>query len=432
MVTLERLQQRHRSDLGGLPGAGGVAPRRGRACAPAHRRSIRRANELGHAAAIANALMWRTILESRRNDAPATRLAAEAVLEVSENYGIKNYADLSRIYAAWARGRLQDPEVWAEELERVLSAFRAEGHRVEMPSCYGMLAELETLRRGAEKALALVSEGLAISKETGERITHSYLYRLRGDILVTCDPADRVPAEKAYRTAIAVANEQGARSFELRAALALAKLYQSTGRSTDAYAVLAPALEGFASTPEMPEIAEAHALLAALDETGEVKDAAASRLRRLQLQTSYSQAVMWSRGYGSDEAKAAFAHAQELATGVDNAAERFDAYYGLFIGSLVRGELRSARETAEKFVREAEKEERITEAAAARRTLGVACLLQGDLAVARAHFEQALWISTPSAIARPSFGSARTSAPPLQATSPSRIGCLARQDRRGS
>ena len=358
-------------------------------------RSIRRANELGHAAAIANALMWRTILESRRDDAPATRLAAEAVLEVSENYGIKNYADLSRIYAAWARGRLQDPEVWAEELERVLSAFRAEGHRVEMPSCYGMLAELETLRRGAEKALALVSEGLAISKETGERITNSYLYRLRGDILVTCDPADRVPAEKAYRTAIAVANEQGARSFELRAALALAKLYQSTGRSTDAYAVLAPALEGFASTPEMPEIAEAQALLAALDETGEVKDAAASRLRRLQLQTSYSQAVMWSRGYGSDEAKAAFAHAQELATGVDNAAERFDAYYGLFIGSLVRGELRSARETAEKFVREAEKEERITEAAAARRTLGVACLLQGDLAEARAHFEQALWIFDP-------------------------------------
>jgi tetratricopeptide (TPR) repeat protein len=142
----------------------------------------------------------------------------------------------------------------------------------------------------------------------------------------------------------------------------------------------------------MPEIAEGQALLMELAGTDAVKNAAASRQRRLQLQTSYSQAVMWSRGYGSDEAKAAFARAQELATGVDNAAERFDAYYGLFIGSLVRGELRSAQETAEKFVREAEKEERITEAAAARRTLGVACLLQGDLAVARAHFEGALRI----------------------------------------
>ena len=53
-------------------------------------------------------------------------------------------------------------------------------------------------------------------------------------------------------------------SFELRAALSLAKLYQAAGRLAEAHAVLAPALEGFAPTPEMPEIAEAQALLAAL------------------------------------------------------------------------------------------------------------------------------------------------------------------------
>jgi hypothetical protein len=50
----------------------------------------------------------------------------------------------------------------------------------------------------------------------------------------------------------------------LRAALPLAKLYQSTGRPADAYAVLAPALEGFSPTREMPEIAEAMSLLARL------------------------------------------------------------------------------------------------------------------------------------------------------------------------
>ena len=108
-----------------------------------------------------------------------------------------------------------------------------------------------------------------------------------------------------------------------------------------------------------------------------MKNAAASRQRRLQLQTSYSKALMLSRGYGSEEAKAAFAHAQELARAVDNAAERFDAYYGLCVGSLLRGELRSARETAENFLREAEKEERMTEAAAARRMPGPGVPLSG-------------------------------------------------------
>ena len=93
------------------------------------------------------------------------------------------------------------------------------------------------------------------------------MHRIRGEILLKRDPANTAPAEEAFLTAIAVAQQQKARSFELRAALSLAKLYQSTGRAADAHAVLAPALEGFAPTPEFPEIAEAQALLAALAET---------------------------------------------------------------------------------------------------------------------------------------------------------------------
>ncbi|HZZ25539.1 MAG TPA: hypothetical protein VFE60_24625, partial [Roseiarcus sp.] len=68
-----------------------------------------------------------------------------------------------------------------------------------------------------------------------------------------------------FRTALAIAMEQGARSWGLRASLSLAKLYQSTGRPTDAHTILVPALEGFAPTPEMPEIAEAQALLVTIE-----------------------------------------------------------------------------------------------------------------------------------------------------------------------
>ena len=61
-----------------------------------------------------------------------------------------------------------------------------------------------------------------------------------------------------------MAQQQKAKSFELRAALSLAKLYQSTLRPAEAQAVLAPALDGFSPTPEFSEIAEAQALLASL------------------------------------------------------------------------------------------------------------------------------------------------------------------------
>jgi len=88
------------------------------------------------------------------------------------------------------------------------------------------------------------------------------IFRRRGEILLSRDPRNSVPAEEAFRSAIAVAKKQGARSYELVASLALAKRYQSTGRPTEAHAVLAPSLEGFSPTPELPQIAEAQALLA--------------------------------------------------------------------------------------------------------------------------------------------------------------------------
>ena len=171
------------------------------------------------------------------------------------------------------------------------------------------LAEGEARAGDSDRAIAILDEALATSDRTGHRAFEAELHRARGEILLKRDPANPAPAEDAFLTAIAVAKQQGTRSFELRAALSLAKLYQSTGRPAEAHAVLAPALEGFSPTPEMPEIAEAQTLLAALAETEEVKAAEAQRQRRLHLQTAYGQAMMWSKGFAAEETKAAFARA---------------------------------------------------------------------------------------------------------------------------
>jgi predicted ATPase len=126
------------------------------------------------------------------------------------------------------------------------------------------LAEAEARAGDFDRALAILDEALATCEHLGYHAFEAELHRSRGEILRKRDPANPAPAEEAFQTAIAVARKQGTRSFELRAALALAKLYQSTARLTEAHAVLAPALNDFAPTPEMPEIAEAQGVLAAL------------------------------------------------------------------------------------------------------------------------------------------------------------------------
>ena len=132
------------------------------------------------------------------------------------------------------------------------------------------LAEAEARAGDVDRALAILDEALATSERIGNRAFEAELHRVRGEMLLRRNPAEPVPAEEALRSAIAVAQRQVTRSFELRAALALAKLYRATGRPADAHAVLVLALKGFAPTPAMPEIAAAQALLAALsDRRGE-------------------------------------------------------------------------------------------------------------------------------------------------------------------
>jgi tetratricopeptide (TPR) repeat protein len=357
-------------------------------------------SELGHGPSMAHPLFWKSRLEILRGDAAAALSAAKALEDLSREHEMPFWRTDAQLLAGWPRGRLHDAATGAADLRRALAervdqVAWGQGAWFDAPFFKGLLAELEAETLDTEKALARIDEAIALARQVETRCNLPFLHLLRGKLLMERDPSNSALAEEAFRTALAIAQEQGARSWGLRAAMSLAKLYQSTARPVDAHAVLAPALEGFSPTPEMPEITEAQALLVALTETEEVKNAAASRQRRLQLQTSFSRALMYSRGMSSEEAKAAFTHAQELARAVDNASERFDAYFGLFVGSLTRAELRSARETAEKFLCDAEKEERTTEAAAARRCLGLACLFQGDLAVARAHFEQALRIFDP-------------------------------------
>ena len=353
----------------------------------------RRATELGHAPSMAQPLNMRSYLEHLRGDEAAALTAAEALEVLGRQHGMTFWRVMAGLHSACARGRLYEPIAGAAELRRALAASADQGARLGVAYFQGVLAELEAKTLGADSALARIDE--ALTHQGDNRCDLAYLHRLRGDILLKRDPADPAPAEEAFRTAIAIAKAQGARSYELLASLSLAKLYQSTGRPVEARAILVPALEGFAPTPEMPEIAEAQTLLAELAETDEVKNATTSRRRQLQLQTRYARAMMWAKGLGSGEAKSAFEGAQSLADGGHDIDERFETLHGLWLSNLVRGELRTAQEAAEAFRREAETLGRLTEVAFADRCLGVISFSRGDLLTARAHLEEALRLYDP-------------------------------------
>ena len=148
---------------------------------------------------------------------------------------------------------------------RDLRAQIREGHYLLFNPLYAkLLADVETGAGHAELALNLVNETVSEAEQTGQSWFDAELYRARGELLLQCGRPETTASEAAFKHAIDVTRRQQTRAFELRSALSLAKLYQSSGRAADARAVLAPALEGFSPTQEFPEIEQAQALLGAL------------------------------------------------------------------------------------------------------------------------------------------------------------------------
>jgi predicted ATPase len=94
---------------------------------------------------------------------------------------------------------------------------------------------------------------------TGERVNEAELHRLRGDLLKAL--GDQVAAEQSYHRAIAVAGQQSAKIWELRAANSLARLWQNLGKRAEARDLLAPIYGWFTEGFDTPVLQDAKALL---------------------------------------------------------------------------------------------------------------------------------------------------------------------------
>ncbi len=223
--------------------------------------AVRDGHVSGHVATIVHTYLFRTVIEVFRDDPTAMLDAAEALVKFAREHNIQLYGDWGEMFSTGARGRLVDPQRGAAELRQALAAYREQGNKIFAQLYYGLIAELEAMTDRADSALASIDAGLALAQQTGECWADALLFRLKGEILLKRNSANHAPAEEAFQTAIAVAKQQGARSYGLRAALSLAKLCRSTRRPAQARGVLAPALKGFSPTPEMPEIVEALALM---------------------------------------------------------------------------------------------------------------------------------------------------------------------------
>jgi predicted ATPase len=109
-----------------------------------------------------------------------------------------------------------------------------------------------------------VAEALAVAHRTGERRDEAEISRVKGELLLRQAIANAPEAEACFQQALALAHRQQAKSWELRAALSLARLWQHQDKRTEARELLAPVYGWFTEGFDTADLQEAKALLEAL------------------------------------------------------------------------------------------------------------------------------------------------------------------------
>ncbi len=171
-------------------------------------------------------------------------------------------------------------------------AYRASGAERAWPYQGTLLADAYRHVGQREEGLAVVAEALSVMNKTGEREVEAELYRLRGELILNDERrmqnAERKTkdkergtspihhssfiihrseeAEACFHTALDVARQQEAKSWELRAATSLARLWQQRGKTAEAREQLAPVYSWFTEGFDTADLKDAKTLLDELSE----------------------------------------------------------------------------------------------------------------------------------------------------------------------
>ena len=243
------------------------------------------ARELAHPYSLAFALGFAARLHQLRREGQLTREQAEATITLCTDQGIPFFLALGTVLRGWALAEQGQTEEGITQIRQGLAGWQATGAEVSTPLYLALLAE--TYGRGGQpnEGLAAVERGLAIADKNEERFYEAELYRLKGELLLngefrtrndeqqkkTSQPSSvhrpsffvhrSEEAEACFHTAIEIARHQSAKSFELRAAMSLVRLWRQQAKLTEAYTLLAEVYGWFTEGFNTKDLREAKTLL---------------------------------------------------------------------------------------------------------------------------------------------------------------------------
>ena len=238
------------------------------------------ARELSEPHSLVHALFFAAILHQLRREERMAQEYAEAAIAVSTEHGLAMYQAMATITRGWALIEQGPEEEAIEQMRQGLAACQATGTELLRPHFLALLAEALCKARQPEEGLRGLEESLEAARRSGDASYLAELYRIKGELLLI-QPAGRglsqaatggnaveepVPpsvaqAEGCFNQSIKTAQQQKAKSWELRAVMSLSRLYQSQGKQREARHLLTQIYDKFTEGFDTVDLRGAKALL---------------------------------------------------------------------------------------------------------------------------------------------------------------------------
>jgi class 3 adenylate cyclase/tetratricopeptide (TPR) repeat protein len=226
------------------------------------RAAVRSAETLGHPVTLAHTLPFGALVHTFRHEPPAAAEWAERALKICEENRIAQFHAYALCVDGWALSASGESERGLAQIRAGLDAF---GIGASQHVLLALQADAQLATGKSQAALASVAAGLTAVEKMGGAPLEAELHRLKGEALLA-GAGTVSEAEAAMQQAIDVARRQNAKSWELRGAMSLARLWRQQGRQQEAVALLAPILGWFEEGFDTADLKEAKTLLDKLTE----------------------------------------------------------------------------------------------------------------------------------------------------------------------
>ena len=218
------------------------------------------AREVSDAFSVAHALAFAAGCHLHYRDYALAQEHAEAAITFSTEHGIVWWHVLADIFCGGALAAQGQPTEGIAQIQQGLEVYQTIGAELWRPYYLAVLAEAYRKAAQPDKGLSAVADALARVNKTEERWYEAELYRLKGELTLQQSKVAE-EAEACFHKAIAIAQHQQAKSWELRAATSLAQLWQKQGKTAEAHDLLAPVYKWFTEGFDTADLKDAKALL---------------------------------------------------------------------------------------------------------------------------------------------------------------------------